>query len=227
MNPKPVELARSRLAAIVSHTKHAVKSYNPPMTSALNSICVFCGSQTGNRPEYAAAATQFGKLLAERGIRVVNGAGHVGLMGVLSDAALAAGGQVIGVIPQMLVDRELAHRQLTELRIVRSMHERKALMAELSDAFVALPGGMGTYEELCEVLTWAQLGIHPKPCGCLNVLGYFDPLAAMLDHAVREGFLRPDQRRILNSANQPEELLALLEQQSALDKATRSRSELL
>lgn len=227
MNLKPAELARSRLAAIVSHTKHAVKSYNPPMTSALSSICVFCGSQTGNRPEYAAAAAQFGKLLAERGIRVVNGAGHVGLMGVLSDAALAARGQVIGVIPQMLVDRELAHRQLTELRIVRSMHERKALMAELSDAFVALPGGMGTYEELCEVLTWAQLGIHPKPCGCLNVLGYFDPLAAMLDHAVREGFLRPDQRRILNSANRPEELLALLEQQSASEKTTRSGSELL
>jgi uncharacterized protein (TIGR00730 family) len=220
-------ILRDGLAAIVAHRKQAVKFYNPPMALALRSICVFCGSQTGRRPEYAAAAAEFGRLLAERGIRVVNGAGHVGLMGVLSDTVLAVGGQVIGVIPQMLVDRELAHRGLTELRIVSSMHERKALMAELSDAFVALPGGMGTYEELCEVLTWAQLGIHPKPCGCLNVLGYFDPLAAMLDHAVREGFLRPDQQRILISANQPQELLALLEQRTTPEKEPRIGRELL
>src|SRR5262249_4697568 len=120
--------------------------------------------------------------------------------------------EVIGVIPQMLVNRELAHRGITDLRIVASMHERKALMAELSDAFVALPGGLGTYEELCEVLTWAQLGIHRKPCGCLNVLGYFDPLAGMLDHPVGEGFLRAEQRQLLISTSDGEQLLALLAQ---------------
>jgi len=133
----------------------------------------------------------------------------VGLMGVLADAALAAGGQVIGIIPQMLVDRELAHRG-TDLRIVTSMHQRKALMAELSGAFVALPGGLGTYEELYEVLTWAQLSIHHKPVGCLNVLGYFDPLARLLDHAVTEGFLLAEQRRLFISTGDAEELLALL-----------------
>jgi uncharacterized protein (TIGR00730 family) len=139
--------------------------------SQVKSICVFCGSSVGARPEYAAAAADFGRLLAERGVRIVYGAGNVGLMGVLADAALAAGGEVIGVIPQMLVDRELAHRGITELRIVTSMYERKALMAELSEAFVALPGGLGTYEELCEVLTWRQLEIHHKPVGCLNICG--------------------------------------------------------
>jgi uncharacterized protein (TIGR00730 family) len=164
----------------------------------------------GARPEYAVAARQMGKLLGERGIRLVYGAGRVGLMGILADAALAAGGQVIGVIPQMLVDKELAHRGLTELRIVTSMHERKALMAELSDAFIALPGGLGTFEELCEVVTWAQLGIHSKPCACLNVLGYFDTLQATLDHAVAERFLHPQQRRLLLSSADPADLLAQL-----------------
>jgi uncharacterized protein (TIGR00730 family) len=173
---------------------------------------VFCGSSVGARPEYAAAAADFGRLLAERGIRVVYGAGNVGLMGVLADAALAAGGEVIGVIPQMLVDRELAHRGITGLRIVTSMHERKAMMAELSDAFVALPGGLGTYEELCEVLTWGQLGIHHKRVGCLNVYGYFDPLIHMLDHAVSEGFLRAEQRRLFFSSEGAEELVSLLAQ---------------
>ena len=176
----------------------------------LRAICVFCGSNVGSRPEFAEAAEQVGQLLAERGIRLVYGAGNVGMMGVLADAALAAGGQVIGVIPQMLVDKELAHRQLTDLRIVGSMHERKALMAELSDAFIALPGGLGTYEELCEVLTWGQLGLHHKPCGCLNVCGYFDPLDRLLDHAVAEGFLRQEQRRLLVSSGKPDELLELL-----------------
>jgi len=154
-----------------------------------------------------------GRLLAKRGVRVVFGGGNVGLMGVLADAALAAGGEVVGVIPQMLVDKELAHRHVTDLRIVGSMHERKALMAELSDAFVALPGGLGTYEELFEVLTWAQLHIHHKPCGCLNVLGYFDPLARLLDHAVAEGFLRGEQRRLLVMAADLGDLLALLSHQ--------------
>jgi uncharacterized protein (TIGR00730 family) len=171
---------------------------------------VFCGSSAGVRPEYAAAAAAFGRLLAERGIRVIYGAGNVGLMSVLADAALAAGGQVIGVIPQMLVDRELAHRGITELRIVTSMHERKAMMAELSDAFVALPGGLGTYEELCEVLTWGQLGIHHKAVGCLNVCGYFEELIRMLDHAVSEGFLRPEQRRLFLSSDDAEKLVSLL-----------------
>jgi uncharacterized protein (TIGR00730 family) len=182
------------------------------MSAILRSICVFCGSCVGNRPEYAAAAAEFGRLLAEQHIRVVYGAGNVGLMGVLADAALAAGGEVIGVIPQMLVDRELAHCRITDLRIVGSMHERKALMAELSDAFVALPGGLGTYEELCEVLTWAQLGIHHKPCGCLNVLDYFTSLERLLDHAVAEGFMRPEHRGILISSSDPRDLLAHLAQ---------------
>jgi uncharacterized protein (TIGR00730 family) len=178
----------------------------------LRSICVFCGSSKGAWPEYAAAAKATGQLLAERGIRLVYGGGNVGLMGVLADAALAAGGEAVGVIPQMLVDKELAHRGLTELRIVGSMHERKALMADLSDAFLALPGGLGTLEELCEILTWAQLGIHTKPCGCLNVLGYYDILFKLLDHAVGERFLHPGQRRLVLSSAEPQQLLTLLEQ---------------
>jgi uncharacterized protein (TIGR00730 family) len=159
-------------------------------------------------------AAVFGTLLAQRSIRLVYGGGNVGLMGVLADAALAGGGEVVGVIPQMLVDRELAHRG-TDLRIVTSMHERKALMAELSDAFVALPGGLGTYEELFEVLTWAQLDIHHKPVACLNVLGYFDPLARLLDRAVEEGFLRPESRRAFLSASDPEKLLTQLIQHAS------------
>jgi uncharacterized protein (TIGR00730 family) len=178
------------------------------MALTLRSLCVFCGSSVGNRPEYVAAAASFGQILGQRGIRLVYGAGNVGLMGVLADAALAAGGEVVGVIPQMLVDRELAHQGITDLRIVTSMHERKALIAELSDAFVALPGGLGTYEELCEVLTWAQLGVHHKPVGCLDVLGYFQPLVRLLDHAVAEGFLRPEQRRLLFVSDDPQQLLA-------------------
>jgi uncharacterized protein (TIGR00730 family) len=196
------------------------------MRSKLHSICVFCGSSPGNRREYAQAAADFGRLLAQRGIRLVYGAGNVGLMGVLADAALAAGGEVIGVIPQQLVDRELAHQRLTELRIVSSMHQRKALMAELSEAFVALPGGLGTFEELCEVLTWTQLGIHAKPCGCLNTLGYFNPLAEMLDHATHEGFLRPEQRQLLIVEEVAEELLTRLMNQ-ATETVSKASRELL
>jgi uncharacterized protein (TIGR00730 family) len=184
---------------------------SPSQSRNLRSICVFCGSNQGARKEYAAQAEAMGRLLGERGIRLVYGAGNVGLMGVLADAALAAGGEVIGVIPQMLVDKELAHRRLTELRIVTSMHERKALMAELSEAFIALPGGLGTYEELFEVLTWAQLGIHNKPCGCLNVLGYFDELRAVLDRAVQAGFLNEANRQLLMIAASGEELMDQLE----------------
>ena len=192
------------------------------MQRRLTSICVFCGSSAGVRPDYATAASAFGHLLAEQKIRLVYGAGNVGLMGVLADAALAAGGSVIGVIPQMLVDRELAHPG-TDLRIVTSMHERKALMAELADAFVALPGGLGTYEELCEVLTWGQLGIHAKPVACLNIAGYFDPLERMLDHAVAEGFLRLEQRKLLIVADDGEKLLAQLEERANAGKEWSGR----
>jgi uncharacterized protein (TIGR00730 family) len=171
---------------------------------------VFCGSSVGGREEYADAARRLGQAMARRGLGLVFGAGHVGLMGVLADAVLAAGGAAVGVIPQALVDRELAHRRLTELRVVGTMHQRKALMAELSDAFVALPGGYGTGDELFEILTWAQLGLHAKPVGLLNVCGYFDALLAWLDHMVREEFLRPVHRSLLRDAGGAEELLELL-----------------
>jgi uncharacterized protein (TIGR00730 family) len=175
--------------------------------TSLRSLCVFCGSSVGNRPEYTAAAKEVGRMVAKRGIRLVYGAGNVGLMGVLADAALAAGGEVIGVIPQMLVDRELAHRGITDLRIVGTMHERKALMAELSGAFLALPGGLGTLEELCEALTWSQLGIHAKPCGALNVGGYFDHLRQLLDHALAEGFVTEANRDLFVVHDHSAELL--------------------
>jgi uncharacterized protein (TIGR00730 family) len=173
-------------------------------------ICVFCGSSPGNRPEYLAAATQLGTALAARGIGLVYGGAAVGLMGAVADASLASGGEVVGVIPQALVDRELAHRGLTELRIVGSMHERKALMAELADAFVALPGGIGTFEELFEVWTWAQLGSHQKPCALLNVLGFYDGLLGFLDHVVASAFLKQLNRDMLLVAGTPEQLFEQL-----------------
>jgi uncharacterized protein (TIGR00730 family) len=174
-------------------------------------LCVFCGSKVGAKEVYADAARQLGELLAERRLGVVTGGGHVGLMGVLADAVLRAGGEVVGVIPQALVDKELAHGGLTELRVVATMHERKALMADLSDGFVALPGGYGTGDELFEILTWAQLGLHGKPIGILNVAGYFDPLLAWLDGCVREDFLRPRHRRLLLEANEAQRLLETME----------------
>jgi len=173
-------------------------------------VCVYAGSNPGNDLIYAQAARELADLLAERGIGLVYGGGRVGLMGVLADTALAAGGEVIGVMPQALVDREIAHEGLTELRVVASMHERKALMAELSDAFVAVPGGLGTLEELIEIYTWSQLGIHAKPCGVLNVDGYYDHLAAFLDHAVAAGFLKAEHRAVLSVASEPGELLERL-----------------
>jgi uncharacterized protein (TIGR00730 family) len=153
-------------------------------------VCVFCGASSGRLPEYAEAARAFGAAAAARGLGIVYGGGRVGLMGAVADAALAAGGEVIGVIPQELVDRELAHGGLTELRIVGSLHERKALMAELSDAFVALPGGFGTLDELLEQLTWSQLGLHGKPIGLFDVEEYWRPLVALARHATEEGFVR-------------------------------------
>jgi uncharacterized protein (TIGR00730 family) len=173
----------------------------------LQRICVFCGSSPGARPAYGEAAEGLGALLARRGIGLVYGGSHLGLMGVLADAVLAAGGRVTGVIPQMLVDKEVAHRGLADLRIVRSMHERKALMAELAHGFIAMPGGYGTLEEFFEVLTWLQLGVHPKPCGLLNIEGYYDPLLALLDRAVGERFLRPANRDLVLAERDPERLL--------------------
>jgi uncharacterized protein (TIGR00730 family) len=160
-------------------------------------ICVFCGSNSGINPAYREAAVALGELLAEHGIELVYGAGNVGLMGVLADAVLSRGGKVIGVIPESLMAREVGHLGLTELRIVSSMHERKAIMSDLSDAFIALPGGFGTFEEFCEVVTWSQLGIQSKPCGLLNVEGYYDPLLELFDRAVSEGFLREENRGLV------------------------------
>jgi len=170
-------------------------------------LCVFCGSNPGHHPEFAAAVRALGETLARRRIGVVYGAGNVGLMGELANAVLRASGEIIGVIPYALVRRELAHTGLADLRVVTSMHERKALMAKLSDGFVALPGGLGTFEELLEIVTWSQLGLHAKPCGILNVRGFFDGLLGFLDHAVEEGFLKPLHRRLLVVANDPEELV--------------------
>ena len=163
----------------------------------LRRICVFCGSSAGGSAAYGAAARALGTLLARRGLGLVYGGASVGLMGAVADAALAGGGEVVGVIPGALAAKEIAHAGLTRLEVVASMHERKARMAELADGFVALPGGMGTLEELSEVLTWAQLGIHDKPCALLDVDGYWRPLVAFLDHAVEERFLRPEHRALL------------------------------
>lgn len=173
----------------------------------LRRICVFCGSNTGARQVYQQAAQTVGQLLCRRGIELVYGGGNVGLMGIVANACLNEGGRVIGVIPQALADREVAHTGLTELRIVGSMHERKFVMADLSDAFVALPGGYGTWEEFFEVLTWSQLGIQRKACGVLNVSGYYDPLLEMADRALSQGFLRDVQRDLLLSDSDPEQLL--------------------
>jgi uncharacterized protein (TIGR00730 family) len=170
-------------------------------------ICVFCGSNLGITPVYRDAAVALGRLLAARGIELVYGGGNVGLMGVLADTVLELGGRVIGVIPESLMAKEVGHVGLTELRIVKSMHERKALMADLSDGFIAMPGGFGTFEEFCEVVTWSQLGIHAKACGLLNIEGYYDPLLALFDHSVREGFLRGENRRLVLEDRNAEQLL--------------------
>ena len=171
-------------------------------------ICVFCGSSPGARPSYADAARRLGQTLAASGIGLVYGGAHVGLMGMVADAVMKGGGSVIGVIPRALEEREIAHTGLTELRVVGSMHERKAAMADLADGFIALPGGMGTMEELFEVLTWAQLGMHEKPCGLLDVDGYFGSLLAFLDHMVSERFTLQTYRDMIKVDSDPARLLA-------------------
>jgi len=175
-------------------------------------LCVFCGSNAGNNPVYRGEAEKLGRLLAARGIELVYGAGNIGLMGAIADACLDAGGTVIGVIPEALMGKEVAgravdHRALTRIEVVDSMHTRKARMAELSDGFVALPGGFGTFEEFCEILTWGQLGFHVKPMGLLNVNGFYDPLLAMFDKAVEEGFLRAQNRAMALAGSDIEILL--------------------
>jgi uncharacterized protein (TIGR00730 family) len=178
-------------------------------------ICVFCGSNAGHDPRYRAEAERLGGLLAGRGIELVYGGGNVGLMGVIADACLAAGGTVIGVIPEALIGKEVAgrvvdHRGLTRLEVVASMHIRKARMAELADGFIALPGGFGTFEEFCEILTWGQLGFHVKPMGLLNINGFYDPLLALFERAVAEGFLRNENRAMALAAGDIESLLAVM-----------------
>ena len=173
-------------------------------------VCVFCGSSAGIRGDYSVAAQKLAAAMARRGLGLVYGGGNVGLMGMIADSMLQAGGEVIGVIPQHLVAKEVAHRGLTELRVVDTMHQRKALMNELSDAFIALPGGYGTLEEFFEILTWSQLGIHGKPSGLLNVSGYYDSLLAMLDHAVAEGFLRTPFRELVMADTDADSLLQRL-----------------
>ena len=174
----------------------------------MKKICVFCGSSFGVRPEYEAQARFLGRELAGRGISLVYGGGRVGLMGAVADAALEAGGVVIGVMPRGLVEREIAHRGLTELHVVEDMHERKTKMAALADGFIALPGGAGTLEEIFEQWTWAQLGIHEKPCAFLNIKGYYDPLQAMVNNMVREGFMHPRYAEMLPFAASAEEIIA-------------------
>jgi len=176
----------------------------------IGSVCVFCGSNAGNDPRFAEAAREFGALLAKEGIALVYGGGHVGLMGVVADAVLANGGKAIGVIPRALWDREVGHRNLTEIHIVETMHERKAKMSSLADAFVALPGGLGTLEEIFEVWTWAQLGIHHKPVGFLDVKGFYSLLLEFLDRAVEVGFVRPQFRSIAIVDEDPSSLLRSL-----------------
>ncbi len=178
--------------------------------SKLKRICVFCGSNTGVNSLYRHAAEELGRVLARHGHGLVYGGGSVGLMGVIADAVLAGGGEVIGVIPEALATKELAHPNITVMHVVPSMHARKAHMVELSDAFIAMPGGFGTFEELFEVITWAQLGIHRKPIGLLNVAGYFDTLMELIEHAIAEEFIKPEYRQLIVTTDQPTTLLDAL-----------------
>jgi len=177
----------------------------------MKALCVFCGANFGRRPAYRLAAEQLGGLLAQRGITLVYGGGQVGLMGALADAALAGGGKVVGVIPQALVEKEIGHNGLSEMHVVGSMHERKALMADLADAFLSLPGGFGTWDEFCEALTWSQLGLQKKACAFLNVEGYYDALLALTERAAEDGFIREEHRKLLLVDGDAEILLDRLE----------------
>jgi uncharacterized protein (TIGR00730 family) len=177
----------------------------------VKAVCVFCGSSVGKREIYSEVAHALGTEIAKRGLAVVYGGSQVGLMRVVADACLEAGGKSYGVIPEAMMGKEIAHENLTELHVVKSMHERKALMADLSDGFIALPGGLGTFEEFFEVYTWGQLGYHSKPYGLLNVANYFDPLISLLDHAVTEGFVREAHRDFLQTSESPAELLDFLD----------------
>jgi len=190
-------------------------------------VLVFCGSSPGRLPDYVEGARELGAELAARGLGLVYGGGRVGIMGAVADAVLAAGGDVVGVIPRVLAEREIAHTGVTDLRVVETMHERKALMESLADGVIALPGGFGTLEELFEIVTWAQLGIHAKPIGLLNVAGYWDQLLTFIDHVVDERFVRPEHREALLVADSPAELIARMEdyQPIAVDKwLDRSRT---
>ncbi|MDR0207893.1 MAG: TIGR00730 family Rossman fold protein [Pseudomonas putida] len=178
----------------------------------VRSICVFCGASTGTHPAYREAAVALGQAIARRGLTLVYGGSSVGLMGAVADAAMAAGGEVIGVMPQSLIDAEIGHKGLPRLEVVDGMHARKARMAELSDAFIALPGGLGTLEELFEVWTWGQLGYHAKPLGLLDANGFYEKLGGFLDHIVEEGFVRPQHRAMLLLGKQPDELLDAMEE---------------
>ena len=177
----------------------------------MKAVCVFCGSREGSRPAYAEAARRTGREIARRGLGLVYGGGRVGLMGAVANAALEEGGEVVGVITEALISKEIAHAGLTKLHVVGSMHERKMLMADLSDGFVTLPGGYGTLEEFFEVLSWAQLSIHEKPCGLLDVDGFWDPLSTLLDQAVTEGFVHPNHRSLVLMEGNPRVLLERME----------------
>jgi len=182
-----------------------------PSSSLLRSVCVFCGSSVGNHSTYAESAHALGAELARRDIALVYGGGNVGLMGIVADAALGAGGRVLGVMPRHLVEREIAHGTLTELHVVDSMHSRKQMMADLADAFVLLPGGFGSWEEFCEAVTWSQLGLHRKPCGILDVHDYYGPLLEMMSRAVEHGFVRASHRDAIVVSRDPTNLLMKLE----------------
>ena len=170
-------------------------------------LCVFCGSSVGTQSEYDHTARLLGKAMVQRGLGLVYGGGNIGLMGIIAETVLQEGGEVIGIIPEAFVEKEVAFQEITELRIVNTMHERKALMADLSDGFVALPGGFGTLEEICEMITWAQLGFHHKPCGVLNVSGFFNSLLSFFDHQVQQGFVTPSNRTLVFEAEDPDALL--------------------
>lgn len=184
-----------------------LRSFPLVQSTDMQALCVFCGANHGRRPAYREAAQRVGELLAQRGITLVYGGGNVGLMGALADACLASGGRVIGVIPKALAEKEIAHAGLTEMHVVGSMHERKALMADLADAFLSLPGGFGTWDEFCEALTWSQLGLQKKACSFLNVEGYYDALLSLTERAAEDGFIRPEHRELLLVETDAERLL--------------------